>query len=93
MGVDAGSQFELLVITNNSMQRLKNCLVEQFTINIHNDIQPYNGVFDSRFAAHVMNKSTIDFELKGKALNVEASFTEGERVEIVKRLDAYSHLE
>jgi len=84
------SAFELLVITGNSMQRLKQCLVETFSININNNLR--EAYFGIRAPAMLPSVQEISFELKGRALNMESSFTEGERVEIVKRLDAYEGL-
>lgn len=85
-----GTGFDLLFITRNTMSRLKDCMIEKYQQTLENEVVPFHSL--NGMKAMLLGRSTVSFEFSGRAASISLDYNETERVEIVKRLDAYEGL-
>jgi len=91
MEIGAVKNFDILFLYENTLGRLKNCIVQEFKINVQTNVVPFNRI-GSRETLNVPTGTSTEFMLTGVAQTTEMSVDELERVEIVKRIDAYKDL-
>lgn len=94
-----GRPTELLFISDKAMFRFKNAIVTRYTISHENhrsygSRMGYGHVSISSGTDANLFSSLIDFKIEGtcQPSDLVTSYSEFERVEIVKRLDAYPGL-
>lgn len=91
----ASMKFDLLIITEQAgkqiLQRISECLVSEFSISQKNDVRFLN-CLGSRATEPNLLHGHIEFEMRGVARSMSI-MSQTERVELVRRIEAYSDLE
>lgn len=83
--------FDLLIFYRDRAERLKGCKVQSFMVETNQNVKS-GGLLGSREAYTIPTNTAIQFELKGVALEHNFECGRTERIEIVKRLEAYEDL-